>query len=235
MYLGEYPSWSSILILIPIVSLVSQLALTFISQYFQKKSGMNSNVNASMKVMLYVMPLISFWIAFSFPAGIGIYWIFSSVVSLAQTVALNIWFTPERTEKILAKQDKKGRKKPSLYQMALEKQKEQLMGQKSAGELALEEATAEEVKLSRAEKKEAERAALNESRRRYYEKYGDTLDSQEPDADASDEESEALKAARLRYYEKYGDNPNLRSNGTASGAENTEKDDSKEDSQKKEQ
>ena len=188
-----------------------------------------------MKVMLYVMPLISFWIAFSFPAGIGIYWIFSSVVSLAQTVVLNIWFTPERTEKILAKQDKKGRKKPSLYQMALEKQKEQLMGQKSAGELALEEATAEEVKLSRAEKKEAERAALNESRRRYYEKYGDTLDSQEPDADASDEESEALKAARLRYYEKYGDNPNLRSNGTASGAENTEKDDSKEDSQKKEQ
>lgn len=235
VYLGEYPSWSSILILIPIVSLVSQLALTFISQYFQKKSGMNSNVNASMKVMLYVMPLISFWIAFSFPAGIGIYWIFSSVVSLAQTVALNIWFTPERTEKILAKQDKKGRKKPSLYQMALEKQKEQLMGQKSAGELALEEATAEEVKLSRAEKKEAERAALNESRRRYYEKYGDTLDSQEPDADASDEESEALKAARLRYYEKYGDNPNLRSNGTASGAETTEKDDSKEDSQKKEQ
>ena len=69
VYLGEYPSWSSILILIPIVSLVSQLALTFISQYFQKKSGMNSNVNASMKVMLYVMPLISFWIAFSFPAG----------------------------------------------------------------------------------------------------------------------------------------------------------------------
>ena len=61
------------------------------------------------------------------------------------------------------------------------------------------------------------------------------MDSQEPDADASDEESEALKAARLRYYEKYGDNPNLRSNGTASGAENTEKDDSKEDSQKKEQ
>ncbi len=209
VYLGEYPRWTSILILIPIVSLVSQLVLTFLSQYYQKKSGMAANANKSMKVMLYVMPLISFWIAFSFPAGIGIYWIFSSVVSLIQTVALNMYLTPARVDKIIEKQDKKGRKKPSLYQMALEKQKEQLAGQKSVGELALEEASTEEVKLSRAEKKEAERAALNEARRRYYEKYGDsTAEDAGEGSETGENDLTALKDARRRYYEKYGDNLN---------------------------
>lgn len=197
VYLGAYPSWSSVLVLIPILSLVSQLALTFISQYFQKKNGANAAAaNKSMNVMLYTMPLISFWIAFSFPAGIGIYWIFSSVVSLLQTVGLNLYLTPARTEKLLAKQDKKARKKPSLYQMALEKQKEQL-GVKYQGEEALDEAMTEEVKLSRAEKKEAQRMALNEAKRRYVDKYGD--------GEASPEDEAALEAARQRYYAKYGD------------------------------
>lgn len=197
VYLGAYPSWSSVLVLIPILSLVSQLALTFISQYFQKKNGANAAaVNKSMNVMLYTMPLISFWIAFSFPAGIGIYWIFSSVVSLLQTVGLNLYLTPAKTEKLLAKQDKKARKKPSLYQMALEKQKEQL-GVKYQGEEALDEAMTEEVKLSRAEKKEAQRMALNEAKRRYVDKYGD--------GEASPEDEAALEAARQRYYAKYGD------------------------------
>ena len=174
IYLGDYPSWKSILVLIPIISLISQLAVTVLSQYYNKKnSGSAANMNKSMNIMLYGMPLISFWIAFSFPAGIGIYWIFSSLLALVQMVLLNLYYTPARVDKILAKQSKKARKKPSLYQMALEQQKAQLAGQKSAGEMALEEAETEEIKLSRAQKKEAERNALNEARRRYAEKYGD--------------------------------------------------------------
>lgn len=173
--LGKYPSWKSILVLIPIISLISQLAVTVVSQYFQKKNGGSTPQNGSMTLMLYGMPLISFWIAFSFPAGIGIYWIFSSVLSLVQIVGLNLYYTPERINKIIEKQNKKARKKPSLYQMALEQQKAQLAGRKSLGEEALEEALTEEVKLSRAEKKEAERNALNEARRRYAEKYGDDV------------------------------------------------------------
>lgn len=174
--LGKYPSWKSILILIPILSLLSQLAVTVVSQYYQKKNGGSTAQNSSMNMMLYGMPLISFWIAFRFPAGIGIYWIFSSVFALVQVIGLNLYYTPARVDRILEKQNKKARKKPSLYQMALEQQKAQLAGQKSTGEIALEEGLAEEVKLSRAEKKEAERSALNEARRRYAEKYGDSTD-----------------------------------------------------------
>lgn len=176
--LGRYPSWKSILVLIPIFSLLSQLAVTFVSQYYQKKNGGSTSQNGSMAMMLYGMPLISFWIAFSFPAGIGIYWIFSSVLSLVQIVGLNLYYTPAKIDKIIEKQNKKARKKPSLYQMALEQQKAQLAGRKSLGEEALEEGLSEDIKLSRAEKKEAERKALNEARRRYAEKYGDSTDVQ---------------------------------------------------------
>ena len=153
-----------------------------LSQYYTKKNnGSAANMNKSMNIMLYGMPLFSFWIAFSFPAGIGIYWIFSSVLALVQMVLLNLYYTPARVDKILAKQNKKARKKPSLYQMALEQQKAQLAGQKSAGDTYSEEAETEEVKLSRAQKKEAERNALNEARRRYAEKYGDNEPINKPD------------------------------------------------------
>lgn len=184
IYLGDYPSWKSILVLIPIISLISQLAVTVLSQYYSKKNnGGAASVNKSMNFMLYGMPLLSFWIAFSFPAGIGIYWIFSSLLALVQMVLLNLYYTPARVDKILAKQSKKARKKPSLYQMALEQQKAQLAGQKSAGEAALDDAETEEIKLSRAQKKEAERNALNEARRRYAAKYGDTNTDTKPHED----------------------------------------------------
>lgn len=194
IYLGKYPSWNSILILIPIISLVSQLALTVVSQWYQKKSG-STSTNKTMNIMLYTMPLISFWIAFSYPAGIGIYWIFSSILSLVQVIGLNMYLTPARIDKIVSKETKKARKKPSLYQMALEQQKAQLAGQKSVGEKALDEALTEDIKLSRSEKKEAERYALNEARRRSDVKYGAEFE----------DDNEALVNARKRSAERYGD------------------------------
>ena len=172
--LGMLPSWTNIYILIPILSLISQLAVTLVSQHYQKKSAKGNASPKGMTTMLYVMPLFSFFIAFSFPAGIGIYWIFSSVLAVAQTVFLNLYYTPARIEKIIEKEAKKARKKPSLYQTMLEKQKEQLAG--TISNETNEEVLTEDIKLSRSEKKEAERNALNEARRRYAEKYGDKLD-----------------------------------------------------------
>ncbi len=178
--LGDYPSWKSVLVLIPILSLALQLILTFISQYFTKKKG-GAATSGSMKAMLYMMPLISFWIAFSFPAGIGIYWIFSSLLSLVQTVGLNLYLTPARVDKIIAKDNekaKKKRKKKSIYQQALEAQQAENAGRAKPSKYDDDEEdddAPEEVKLSRAQKKEAERATLNEARRRYAENYGDDI------------------------------------------------------------
>lgn len=190
--LGDYPSWKSVLILIPILSLALQLLLTFISQYYTKKKG-GAATSGSMKVMLYVMPLISFWIAFSFPAGIGIYWIFSSLFSLVQTVGLNLYLTPARVDKIIEKDNeksKKKRKKKSFYQQALEAQQAENAGRAKLAKSYDDdedddENVSEEVKLSRAQKKEVERNTLNEARRRYAEKYGDSLDVDVPEMEST--------------------------------------------------
>lgn len=206
VYLGDYPSWNSWLILIPIISFLSQLAVTIISQYYTKKqNGAAANANKSMTAMLYIMPLFSFWIAFSYPAGLGIYWIFSAVLSLLQTVFLHMYLTPERVDKMTEKENKKKRK-PSIYQMALEQQKAQLAAA-NGGTLpdknALDELN-DDVKLSKSERKELERLRLNEAREAFERKYG-TVAEDADNTSSPEEENEALVAARKRMAQKYGD------------------------------
>ena len=189
LYLGRYPSWKNIYIVIPIVSLLSQLLLMFLSQFFMKKNGTSVQQGKGMMTMLYFMPLLSFWIAFSFPAGIGIYWIFSALVQLIQTVAINLYFTTERMDKILAKDAKKTRR-PSLYQMALEQQRAQ-NGGASSGTSLLDDNDDEDRKLTKSERKEIERQKINEARKRLVE-------------DEEDVDPRVLEA-RKRLAEKYGD------------------------------
>lgn len=81
--------WSTIgLFLIPIVSAV----LGFISMRVTNKTSAsatggksvaNSSVNTSMMI---TMPLMSLWIGFSMPAGLGIYWIANNVFTMVQEV-----------------------------------------------------------------------------------------------------------------------------------------------------
>ena len=189
LYLGRYPSWSTIYVIIPIISLLTQLCLMFLSQYFMKKNGQNMQQGKGMMTMLYVMPLLSFWIAFSFPAGIGIYWIFSAVVQLIQTVCINLYFTPARLDKILAKDAKKTRR-PSLYQMALEQQRAQNGGVAPEGSLLDDDDT--DRKLTKNERKELERQKINEARKRL--------------VDDEEEVDQRVLEARRKMAEKYGDN-----------------------------
>lgn len=178
VFLGNMPSWKNILVLIPIISLVAQLALTFISQMFSKRNNPTMQMGMSgMNIMLYTMPLISFWIAFNFPAGVGIYWIAQSVFGLGQTVVLNLYYTPERIEKMDQKEKAKRKKsgKKSFMEKALEAQMQaqENGGVKKAIEKNYEDEDAEDKKLSKAEIKDLQRKRLNEARKRMAEKYGD--------------------------------------------------------------
>jgi len=111
--LGKNPSWNPAvikedlalylpLLLIPFLSLASAILLQKMSmartnqnkKKDDKKEGMNM-ANGMMKVM----PLLSFVIAFSVPAGLGLYWTISNVLSIGQMALIN---------RILAKQ-KEGR------------------------------------------------------------------------------------------------------------------------------
>ena len=192
LYLGAYPSWKSIYVLIPILSLISQVLLTVLSQIFMKRNGQDMSQGKGMMTMLYFMPLLSFWIAFSFPAGIGIYWIFSSVLQLLQTIFINLYYTRERMDKILAKEAKKTARRPSLYQMALEQQKAQRGEVTTDRKSLLDDLDQPEVKLSKSERKEVERQKINEARKKLF------------DDDEADVDPRVLEARR-RMAEKYKD------------------------------
>ncbi|MBE6837662.1 MAG: membrane protein insertase YidC [Ruminococcus sp.] len=180
VFLGNMPSWKNILVLIPILSLILQLAVTIVSQKFMKRNNPSMQMGmGGMNAMLYLMPLLSFWIAFSFPAGVGIYWIAQSLFALMQTVVLNLYYTPERLDKIVEKENAKRKKsgKKTFMERALEAQMmSQNGGVKAAADRKFDEEMSEdggEKKLSKAEIKELQRQRLNEARRRMAEKYGD--------------------------------------------------------------
>ncbi len=177
--LGVIPKWKSWTALIPIVSAVLQLLTTIVSQRFTKKNNpAAANMGGGMKAMFYIMPIFSLWICFSYPAGLGLYWIYSSLLALVQTVVLNVLYTPakvqEMVKKDIAKQKKKN-KKPSMFEKALAMQN----GNAPASGNDDDEEEEEERKLSKAEMKELQRKRINEARRRMAEKYGEDYEEKE--------------------------------------------------------
>jgi YidC/Oxa1 family membrane protein insertase len=69
---------------LPIVYLVSQLLY---GKYTQAQTpGQNA---MQMKMMMYWMPIIFFFILYNTPSGLLVYWIVSNVLSIAQQIVIN--------------------------------------------------------------------------------------------------------------------------------------------------
>lgn len=98
---GESETGAKLLLLIPILSGVTSLLTSIITQARQKKENPEMAKNPSMGCMTYGMPLMSIYFAFQFPAGIGVYWIFQNILSAIQTVILQKVY---RKEKVMAKE-----------------------------------------------------------------------------------------------------------------------------------
>lgn len=175
------------LFLIPIISGVIQLIMTIYTTSKQKKLNPEASAQmGSMNLMFYVMPIFSIWMAFSFPAGIGYYWICSSLVGFVQSIVLNKIYTPEYVAKLVEKdrQKKKNKKKSGFMQKYNEMLQEELKKQNggaaqqtnrkiSAAGVAKDDETGEEVRLSKSQLKDYERKIIAEARRKQAEKYGD--------------------------------------------------------------
>ncbi len=87
------------LLLIPVLSFLFSAASILLSQYLNKKNNpetANMPGMGGMKIMLYIMPLFSLWIAFSVPAGVGFYWTVNYVFSIAQTLLLQKFYSPQK-------------------------------------------------------------------------------------------------------------------------------------------
>ncbi|MBQ3049609.1 MAG: membrane protein insertase YidC [Oscillospiraceae bacterium] len=163
--LGEMPSWAWPIILVPFLSGITSLIHTIYSSYMQKKNAIAddpANNAMLMKGMMYIMPVFSFIFAMQVPAGVGIYWTVSNVLSLVQSFYLNKKYNPKKlaAEIEAAEAEKKKLKKESKQELK-EKLEE---GKEVTKEL-------EEKALSA---KELNRRKLAEARKREAEKYGET-------------------------------------------------------------
>ncbi len=66
-----------------------------------------SNSESTMKTMTYVMPLMTTWIAFSFPAALGLYWAISNIFSMGQTLLLNGYYSKKLKSEFAVMEEKK--------------------------------------------------------------------------------------------------------------------------------
>lgn len=99
--LSETPSFSNFhwLWLIPALAGITTFALSWLTtkQSNARKTEKEENSTAdTMQTMTKIMPLITVWFAFNFPAGIGFYWIMNNLFKMIQQIAVN---------KILSKED----------------------------------------------------------------------------------------------------------------------------------
>jgi YidC/Oxa1 family membrane protein insertase len=165
-----------ILATIPFLAGLSQLLVSVYGQIHQKKTNPVSQPGGGcMTVMLYVLPLVSIMFAFQVPAGIGFYWIWSSVFSFIITFALNCYFTPERV-KVINEQEKE---KARIYAEKHPNKKtfmQKMLEQQAALEQQNGSGSGKNNGISRSEQNKQNRDKLKEARRRMAEKYGDSYD-----------------------------------------------------------
>ncbi|MCR4794754.1 MAG: YidC/Oxa1 family membrane protein insertase [Ruminococcus sp.] len=174
-------SWTKeaiVLCAIPFLAGLSQLLVSVYSQMHQKKVNPASQPGGGcLTFMTYFFPILSIWFAFQVPAGVGFYWIWSSIFSFIITFALNCYFTPERIKVINEQEKEKARiyaekhpNKKTFMQKMMEQQaalEQQNNGGSSSGKAN---------GVSRSEQNKQNRDKLKEARRRMAEKYGDSYD-----------------------------------------------------------
>ena len=97
--------WSA-LRLLPFIYVGSQLLYGKVTQTPDQQG------NPQMKMMLYVMPLVFFFILYDVPSGLLVYWIMSNLLTLVQQVIINKYL--HRKKAIVATQEPKPVIAPSV-------------------------------------------------------------------------------------------------------------------------
>lgn len=89
---------ANILILaVPVISGLTSLLTSVLSQYRQKKANPEMQNQAMMGCMMLMMPVWSLWLTWKFPVGMGMYWILSNVLAFVQTLVLGHIYAPRKT------------------------------------------------------------------------------------------------------------------------------------------
>ena len=97
---------------IPVLSGLSQWISAKLMQQATSTGNDDDNpMAAQMKTMMNVMPLISVFMCFSMPAGLGLYWIASAVVRTIQQLVINKFLSKKSMDELIEENIKKAAKK----------------------------------------------------------------------------------------------------------------------------
>ena len=108
-----------LIMLIPILSGLTALISSIISMAVNKKNNpAMANQGASMGVMMLMAPIMSLWIAFAVPAGVGFYWTISNIFLIFQTIIIGKIYTPEKLKELAEKEIEKNKSKRAIYTTA---------------------------------------------------------------------------------------------------------------------
>ena len=114
--IADMPSLKSVSIIIPILSVISQvLSMRIAMAGTQQNMDTNNPTAASMKMMNNVMPFVSGAMCFMFPIGVGIYWVAGNVFRIFQSLGINFYFSKMDMEAEVAKNVEKSKKKFEKY------------------------------------------------------------------------------------------------------------------------
>lgn len=109
-------------VMVPILAWFTQwLNYKLMPQPQTNSNEPSSTMEASMKGMNTVMPIMSAIFCFSFPVGIGIYWIIGAVIRSVQQVVINRYMDKIDTEELIQKNQEKMKKKMEKRGMTAER------------------------------------------------------------------------------------------------------------------
>ena len=110
-YLGEIAQGNFahldivLLLLIPLFAILSSIGSMKVSQAMTgQKKDKNSSDNTAAQMsntMMWMMPVMTGFFTFTLPAGIGLYWIVSSVLQMIQQIGLNIYFNSKKEDEVI--------------------------------------------------------------------------------------------------------------------------------------
>lgn len=163
--MAEAPGWvPSFAWIIPVLAAVSQWFSTKLMSGNQPSTSADAEnpMAQSMKTMTTTMPLFSAFICITMPAGLGIYWIATSVVTIIQQLIVNAYMDKVNIDDMIAKNLEKVNKKRAKQGLPPAK-----VTQNATASLKAIKAEAEKEKAAEEVKKEKIAKQIEESSKYY--------------------------------------------------------------------
>lgn len=101
--LSQTPTFTELtpLLLIPILAGLTTFLSSWLTNKMNgtpKQSNSDNPMGNSMQMMTYFFPIMTIFISFSLPAGLGFYWILSNIIQIAQQYVLTKYFAHKPEE-----------------------------------------------------------------------------------------------------------------------------------------